>query len=119
VCGGTYVYFHDSKLCDDRIINELFKTSRYQGTIEEYREDFSAQINDLKGECRKLELKYLQDEHDIIIGLPPHEKERGETLNEFKNRIKKLLILLGIGRDLEFFNTTYYSDVTPRKNVSY
>jgi hypothetical protein len=116
---GTYVFFNDSKLCDDRIINELFKTSRYQGTIEEYREDFSAQVNDLKGECRKLELNYLQDEHDIIIGLSPHEKEHDETLDEFKNRIEKSLILLGIDSDLEFFNTTYYSDITPRKNVSY
>lgn len=122
MCGGTYVFFeHDNsglKLYDV-IINELFKTSRYKGTIEEYRKDFSAQINDLKGECRKLELKYLQNDHDIIIGLSPYDKEHGETLDELKKRTKQLLMLLGIYNDVEYFDETYYSDLTPRKNVNY
>lgn len=116
---GTYVYFHnDGKLCDT-IINELFKTSRYQGTIDEYREDSKAQIEDLKGECRKLELKYLQSEYEMIIGLSPYDRETNETEDDLKKRTEKLLMLLGIYDDVEYLDETYYSDVTPRKNVSY
>lgn len=115
---GTYVCLHDNKL-HDPIINELFKTSRYQGTIEEYREDSKAQIEDLKGECRKLELKYLVDRYDIIIGLSPYDKEIGETEDDLKKRTKKLLILLGIYDNVEYIDTTYYSDITPRKDVNY
>lgn len=115
---GTYVYLHDNKLYD-LIINELFKTSRYQGTIEEYREDSKAQIEDLKGECRKLELKYLVDKYDIIIGLSPYDKEVGEIDDDLKERTKKLLMMLGIYDDISYIDTTYYSDVTPRKDVNY
>jgi len=117
VFGGTYVFIRDG--LNESIIKNLFKFSRYTGTFEEYKLDLQAQLNDLKGECRKLELKYLQNEHEVVIGLSSYDKETGETEDDLIKRIENLLMLLGIYGDVEYIEESYYSDVTPKKNVNY